>query len=275
YTNNVGLYYNRGMFSAAGLDGPPTTWDELVEFGQALTDGDSYGMMMGASGMGAFVFWPFAFQNGATLISDDGMTAEFGSPEGLEAWNFYSDLYLTHGIVPADIKSATTAWDQTFAPFIQERAAMVMSGDWATGAIVAGNPEIDFAVAPLPVGREAATVIGGYNLAIPPTSPNADAAWDFIAWLTAEEQAWILQEYSRIQARADIVDTEYATRDPLIQVFIEQSAVGRARATVPAWTEIEATIVANAWDSVILEQASPDDALATAVEQANELLADQ
>ncbi len=273
YTNNVGLFYNKGMFASAGVSAPPTTWDELVSIGKKLTGNGKYGLMLGAKGFGSFLFWPFAFQNGATLISDDGTKAEFGNTAGLEAWKFYSDLYLTDKIVPDDIKSANTSWDQVFAPFIQERAAMVMSGDWAIGAIKAGNPKIDFAVAPLPKGKEAATIIGGYNLGIPTTSKNVDAAWAFIEWLTAVEQEGILQSYNRIQARADIVGTEYARKDANIQVFIEQSSIGRARASVPAWDEIENTVVADAWDSVILGQASPDEAMSKAVSDTNDLLA--
>lgn len=274
YTNNVGLYYNKGLLDAASLTAP-TTWDELVSTATALTSGDQYGLMVGANSFGAFTWFPFAFQNQAQLISDDGKTAEFGSEVGLEAWQFYSDLYLTHKVIPEDIKAATTAWDQVFAPFIQGRVAMMPCGDWATNAIATGNPDIEFAVAPLPVGKEAATVIGGYNLAIPKTSSNADAAWDFIQWMTAQEQESILQSYKRIQARKDIVDTEYASSDPILQVFINQAAIGRFRATVPAWGEIEQSILADAWDSVILGQASPADALADAVEQTNELLAEE
>ena len=142
------------------------------------------------------------------------------------------------------------------------------------GVARGGTCAVDFSVAPLPKGKEAATVIGGYNLGIPATSQNADAAWAFIEWFTAKEQEGILQGYNRIQARADIVETEYAKQDPLIQVFIEQSAAGRARATVPAWDEIENTVMADAWDSVILGVALPADALADAVEQTNELLAE-
>jgi len=273
YTNNVGLYYNKGLLDAASLT-PPTTWDELVSTAEALTTGDQYGLMIGANSFGAFTWFPFAFQNGATLISKDGTKAEFGSPAGLESWQFYSDLYLTDKVVPEDIKAATTAWDQVFAPFIQQRAAMLFCGDWATYAISTGNPDIDFAVAPLPVGKEAATVIGGYNLAIPPTSSKADLAWDFITWFTAQEQEWILQSYNRIQSRSDIVDSEYAASDPNLQVFINQSSVGRARATVPQWGEIEQTILADAWDSVILGQAAPADALEEAVKKTDQLLAD-
>lgn len=272
YTNNVALFYNTKMFADAGIDSPPATWDELVEKGKKLTAGDKYGIMLGGGGFGAFEFWPFAWQNGATLISEDGTQAEFGSEAGLEAWTYYSGLYLTDKIVPDDIKSANQSWDQVFAPFIQERAAMVMSGDWAIFAFKEGNPGLEFSVAPLPKGKEAATVIGGYNLGIPASSKNTDAAWDFIAWLTAKEQENILQAYNRIQARADIVDSEYAKKDPLLQVFIEQSPVGRARASVPTWDEIENTIMADAWDSVILGQATPEEALSSAVKQTNDLL---
>lgn len=273
YTNNVGMYYNKKMLDAAGVT-PPTTWDELVSTSLALTSGEQYGLMLGASGFGAFTWFPFAFQNEATLISEDGKQAEFDSDAGQEAWQFYSDLYLVHKVIPEDIKSATTAWDQIFAPFIQERVAMLFSGDWATFAISSGNPDIEFAVAPLPVGKTAATVIGGYNLAIPKTSSKADLAWDFITWITAQEQEWILQSYKRIQARADIVDTDYAKSDPILQVFVEQSTIGRARATVPQWGEIEQTILANAWDSVILGQATPAEALAKAADETNKLLAE-
>ncbi|MGH2617606.1 MAG: ABC transporter substrate-binding protein, partial [Thermomicrobiales bacterium] len=274
YTNNVGLYYNQGLFTGAGIEAPPATWEELVSIGKELTSGEQYGLMLGSGGFGPFLGWPFVWQNGGSLLSEDGATAEFGNEAGLAAWQFYSGLYLSEGIVPEDIKSAGEAWDQLFAPFIQERTAMMFCGDWATFPITEGNPDLEFMVAPLPVGEEAATVIGGYNLAIPTTAPNPDASWAFIEWMTAVEQEWILQGYNRIQARADIVDTEYASQDPILQVFINQAAVGRARATVPAWDEIENTIMADTWDAIILEQATVEEAIASAVEQTNELLAE-
>ena len=149
---------------------------------------------------------------------------------------------------------------------------MMLTGDWGIQPVRKGNPKLDFGIAPLPKGKEAATVIGGYDLAIPATSKNVDAAWDFIRWLTAQEQEGVLQEYKRIQARKDIVDSAFAKQDPLIEVFVDQSAAGRARATVPQWDEIENTILADAWDSVILGQSKPADALNKAVQQTNDLL---
>lgn len=274
YTNNVALYWNKTMFQEAGLDGPPETWDQLVEFGKQLTKDDQYGLMLGTGGFGPFLWFPFAWQNGATLISDDGTEAVFASPEGIEAWEFYASLYLDEGIVPEDIKSAQESWDQYFAPFIQERAAMMMTGDWGIRPIREGNPDLDFGIAPLPVGNEAATVIGGYDLAIPVGSEKQDAAWAFLEWFTAQEQERILQGYNRIPARKSILDSEYASADPFTQVFIEQAAVGRARATVPEWSSIEDQILADAWTAVVLGQATPAEALTEAAEETNALLAE-
>ncbi len=274
YTNNVALYWNKTMFQEAGLDGPPETWDQLVEYGKQLTTDDQYGLMLGTAGFGPFLWFPFAWQNGAELISEDGTEALFASPEGIEAWEFLAGLYLDEGIVPEDIKSATESWDQYFAPFIQERVAMMMTGDWGIRPIREGAPDLDFGVAPLPVGKEAATVIGGYDLAIPVSSEKQAAAWDFLEWFTAQEQEPILQAYNRIPARKSILDSEYATEDPFTQVFIEQAAVGRARATVPEWSSIEDQILADAWTAVILGQAEPAEALTTAAEETNALLAE-
>lgn len=274
YTNNVALFWNKTMFKNAGLERAPADWNELVDFGKKLTGDGKYGLMLGSKGFGAFLWFPFAWQNGTTLISEDGKKAEFDSAAGQEAWQFYADLYLKEKIVPEDIKSATDSWDQLFAPFIQERVAMMMTGDWGIQPVQQGNAKLDFGIAPLPKGKEAATVIGGYDLAITTTSKKADAAWDFLKWLSAKEQESILESYKRIPARADITGSAYAKSDPLIEVFINQSPVGRARATVPQWNDIENTILADAWDSVVLGQSKPADALKQAAEQANEQLSE-
>ncbi len=272
YTNNVGLYWNKKQFQAAGLSGPPTTWQELVDYGKKLTSGNNYGLMLGSSGFGAFLWFPFAWQNGATLISDDGKTASFNSQAGQEAWQFYADLYLSQKIVPEDIKSARTSWDEYFAPFIQERVAMMMTGDWGIKPVQSGNPNLDFGIAPLPAGKQKATVIGGYDLAIPKTSKNQDSAWGFLQFLASKEQEPMLEGYGRVPARQDVGASDYAKQNPLLQAFIDQGSAGRARATVPQWNDIENTILADAWDSVILGQAKASDALNDAAQKTNDLL---
>jgi hypothetical protein len=66
--------------------------------------------------------------------------------------------------------------------------------------------------------------------------------------MTSNEQEAMLQSYGRLPAREEISGSNYAKQHPLFQAFVEafvdQGPVGRARATVPQWDQIENTILA-------------------------------
>ena len=105
-----------------------------------------------------------------------------------------------------------------------------------------------------------------------PTALNQDAAWGFLQFLTSNEQEAMLESYGRLPARQDISSSDYAKQHPLFQAFVDQGPAGRARATVPQWDQIENTIVADAWDSVVQGQSKPADALSQAAQKTNDLL---
>lgn len=46
--STIVAYYNKDKFKAAGLDpdAPPTTWDEMISMGKALTKDGAYGLMI-------------------------------------------------------------------------------------------------------------------------------------------------------------------------------------------------------------------------------------
>ncbi|HCI00720.1 MAG TPA: ABC transporter substrate-binding protein, partial [Alphaproteobacteria bacterium] len=50
--STIVAYYNKEQFAAAGLDpeAPPTTWDEIISMGKALTNDDTYGLMIPSTG---------------------------------------------------------------------------------------------------------------------------------------------------------------------------------------------------------------------------------
>ena len=56
-----GLYYNKQMFSAAGVQ-PPTNWEELVTDAKKLTNGTQYGFSLAAGSYTENAH--FAFING-------------------------------------------------------------------------------------------------------------------------------------------------------------------------------------------------------------------
>lgn len=271
YTNNVGLYYNRSLFQKAGIKAPPATWDELRSIGKELTGGDQYGLMLGANWYGPFLWWPFLWQNGGEIVDGDGTQAAFASPQGVEAWQFYADLYLKDKIVPETFLGVNGDWDQYMKPFMQGKVAMMMTGDWGLYMVDTGAPHLDYGVAPLPAGRQQASIVGGYDLVIPRGSSDVDGSWDFLKWLTAAPQEWVMASYERTPARKDVEGQAKFTKGKA-GVFAKQAQVARARPVVPKWSQVENSAMADAWDATIHRKQSPADAIKAAAEQASSVL---
>ena len=53
----VGLWYNLDLFEQAGIDGPPATWDELLEDVQTLKDAGITPLAVGAGDKWPAHFW--------------------------------------------------------------------------------------------------------------------------------------------------------------------------------------------------------------------------
>lgn len=271
--NNVGLFWNKRMFAEAGIDAPPTTWEGLLDAALELTHDEQYGFMMGALGYGAYLWWPWLWQNGGSILTEDLTKAAFNDDAGREAWQFYADLNLVHGVVPPTFLTVTQSWDAYTDPFVAEKVAMMTTGSWGIASIETVNPELDYAIAPVPGRDRTATVVGGNALAVSAESAKADEAWKLIEYLVSSDQRSVLEDVSRMSARRDVLETEYVRSDPDRQTFAEQAEIAVARPSIPNWGEIEWGVMAETWDSVIHEQAAPLDALAQAQTEVDKLLA--
>jgi multiple sugar transport system substrate-binding protein len=268
-TSNVALFWNKKMFAKAGINAAPTTWDELRSAAKELTGGGKYGYMLGAKGYGSFLFWPWLWQNGGTIADPQNTKATFNDAAGLEAWEFYADLYLKDKVVPPTFLGVTDSWDQFTQPFMTEQVAMMAIGDWGIAPLAKGNPGLEYEVAPLPKKVKSATVLGGNAVGITKAAKDADLAWNFVSWLTAAGQESVLEKgYQRIPARTDVTGSAFAKADQARSVFVEQASVAVTRPTVPNWGDIEWGVMADAWDSVIQKKKSPADALNAAASAA-------
>ena len=84
---NMGLVYNRKLFTQAGLDpaNPPKTWDDVREAAKKIAAlGPGY-VGYGEYSAGNTGGWHFAaelYARGGSMVSDDGKTAAFNSDEG-------------------------------------------------------------------------------------------------------------------------------------------------------------------------------------------------
>lgn len=275
YVNNMVLYYNKQLFQKAGIGNPPTTWAELQEDVQKLKAIGKYGLNFPLGSPGGYTIVSFLQQNGNQVIdtSGDKPKVVFNDESGVEAFTFLTELYTKYDGMPESVKS-TLSWDQVFAPFIQEDVGMVLSGDWAINAIKKGNPNLDYGMAPLPVGKFAATTLGGYNMSINKNTKSVDAAWEFIKWLSAKEQSGILESYSRIPARKDVVDSDFVKNNPTYDVFIKETVNSKSRPVVTQWQQVQ-TWLGDAFAAVIMGSATPKEALDKYAKMTDDLLNNQ
>jgi multiple sugar transport system substrate-binding protein len=182
------MYYNKDMFAAAGIEEPGTTPMSREEFEGALetlasTNADVAPIAIGTAFQGATMFQTLIKQFGGALVSDDGTTATFNSPEGVEALTYVNDLKQQYS------PEISGAGDPEVNVFKQGQAAIVFHGPWHISDLQQ-LPWVGFAPVPQ-VGDQFAVWAGSHQLALTTDDPAAQAAaacW--IKWLSENSAEW-------------------------------------------------------------------------------------
>ncbi|WP_405013955.1 ABC transporter substrate-binding protein [Kitasatospora sp. NBC_01539] len=193
YSMTYGLYYNKKLFQAAGIERPPATWDELVTDGKKLTAGDKYGIAVEGGNGSENVHHAFTFakQHGADFFDASGKPT-FDGPDQVAAIKQYVDMIAKDKIAAAG--NAEYANNQSVTDFATGKAAMLM---WqSAGANLKShgmNPE-EYGVAPIPVPAGASgdklttSMVAGINLAVFKNTKNTAGALDFVKFMTSKDE---------------------------------------------------------------------------------------
>ncbi len=273
------LFYRTDMFEAAGLAGPPTTWDELVSYAEALTedtnnDGqpDIYGIGL-FGGWGAFEFYPWFWQAGGEMLKEeDGkILPAFNSPEGVAALQFWVDLVKKYQVMPDGL--ATAGEDDVKGPFMAGQMAMFTSGPWTVASLKeATDIEGKWSIAPLPEGKEAASVLGGMDLILLQQSEQKEEAARFLNfWMQDEIQLDWAKSLSLLPVKKSLYADPFFQTDPLMQAFAATLEVARSRPTIPQAGEVD-DLFGQAIQAALSGAKSPQEALDEAAQQAAEIL---
>jgi multiple sugar transport system substrate-binding protein len=188
----TGLFYRTDLFEAAGIAEPPKTWQEFEAAAKKLTNKaeKKYGFILFAT-EAAYYWYPWLWQAGGRLLSEDGKQIAFNSDEGRRAAEFYVGL---REYAPEDFFNSNS-YDGRVA-FANGTVAMYVAGAWFAGTLRNEFPDIGglWASAPLPQDKQCATTIAGDTLVIFQASKNKDAAWKWIEFLSAPQNmaAWNL-----------------------------------------------------------------------------------
>lgn len=141
------LFVNDDLLEEAGVDGAPSTWDELYDAAEAVseeTDAYGYGLPLGSEEAQAEAGLWF-FGAGGGYGDENEITVD--SPENIEAAEFMQSLS-EDGLTQPDAGSTqrTPMLDQ----FIQGQFGMAMGLPQLIGMIDERNPELNYSIHDIP-----------------------------------------------------------------------------------------------------------------------------
>lgn len=267
--NDLGLMYNKNLFTAAGLDPakPPTTWDELKADAAAIkqkTGKPGFELFTQAGTDGEGLTWNFQvslWQAGGQFLNQDNSKAAFNTSAGREALQFWVDL--------VKAKSSPLApWGE----FEKGKAASAQEGSWMVGVWKAQAP-FPFAAAqiPHPSDGKAATNLGGEQATVYSTASKAHqkAAAEFLAWFVDPAQNLIWSEKTgflpvRQSVATGSTYTAYVqTQSPDTKPFVDALPTAHARPNTPAYPKASLAF-AKQIEQALYGKKSVDAALADA-----------
>jgi len=199
------LYYNKKLMRDAGLDPnkPPATGKDLETMAAKLNKKDSAGKLVqygfiptiqtGMPAAGNAFMWLWLTSTGGEFVNADGTKYTVNNPKFVQAVDWATKFFDNYcGGAESTSAFLQSAAQGTQDPFNTQKLAMKVDGDWAY-ADTASLPDLDFALAPVPVPDQAGsfrtTFSCGSMYTISSTAKNPDAAYQFIKWLSGPDGA--------------------------------------------------------------------------------------
>ena len=188
------MYYNKGLFEAAGQDFPPSkaseawTWDELVEVAKQLTVDRNGNNAASAEfdpdnietfGISFPTWWggylPLIYSNGGQFASDDGTELLLNQPAAVEVLQAMQDLIYVHHVAPTPAQSESLP----SADIMMQtgKVAMAIDGHWKV--LDYSQLGFEWSMGVLPYFKEPTTILLGAPSVIFAGTEHPDAAFEF------------------------------------------------------------------------------------------------
>ena len=176
------LYYNRDLFTAAGVAEPKPGWtvEDFKTAATKLTTGGTFGFATASADLN-FLAWVLTL-NGAQPVENGSLALT--SPAFVDGYKQYVALMQANKIAPA---LTADSWTQMIEQFSSGKAAMMVEGPWSVIS-VKGQAKFSLGVAPMPAGAAGSkTYTAGSGFGIPQSCKDQEAAFQAIVSMTGDK----------------------------------------------------------------------------------------
>lgn len=252
------LFYNGTLFEQAGLDpnDPPETWDEVLQYGQAIKEAnpDVEALHVATTGAssGEWIAQALIYSNGGSILSEDRSTITFNEEGGMGAMQMLRDMADAgvHGTMTEE-EAAEAFSNGNLAMYLQSSAVHASMKK----AAEAGGWDLYGAAMPAFTGKEAVPTNSGSALFVfTQDEAKRDAVWRFLQFVSSDRGYEIITaEIGYLPLRPALVEEggalyEFAQKNPLLGVNMEQMT--RMRQTTAFPTENWQTLSASLYEMV-------------------------
>ena len=266
------MYYNADMLAAAGFAKPPATWDDFMAVCAKVSKAPDQFCYAIGSDASRFASW--VWSRGGELLAPDGKSAAFHD-QGLASLQFLNTLVQKNYAYVV----AKQFGDQT--DFAAQKTAFTFGSSagipFYNKAVTGSSKPFKWDVAPTPHTTPNPVVdVYGPSAVIFNNAPDkAQAAWRFVKFLMSPEAnaKWVAAT-SYFPARKSTLDQlkDFMSKNALYAGLVGNLPFGKTEPQIAPWTPIRG-VLADAITAVATGAGTPDDAINTAVQKANAILA--
>lgn len=231
------LFYNKTLFTQAGITKPPTTWDELLADAQKITALGGgvygYGMPLGSEEAQAETsIW--AYGAGASWEKDGKMTID--TPEATEALTYMKKMIDQKVTQP---NPGATDRTPLLDVFIQGKIGMIEGLPPIVGQIKAKAPNLDWAIAPSPTkdGKPVTLGVADYFVGFNKDEDKQDSIAKFLDFFYQKDN-YVKFNDNEGFIPATKSGADAAAAKPELKTFLESLPDAKFYpATNPAWAQ--------------------------------------
>ncbi|WJY14384.1 ABC transporter substrate-binding protein [Pectobacteriaceae bacterium CE90] len=274
------LYYNKTMFTQAGIHQPPQNWQELLADAKKLTDKSKgqWGIMLPSTNddYGGWIFSALVRANGGNYYNENYPgEVYYNSPTTIGALRFWQDLIYKDNVMPAGVLNSK----QISAAFFSGKLGMTMLSTGALGFMRENTKGFELGVAMLPAKIQRAVTIGGASLVSfrGISEDQKKAAYTFLKYLVSPKinGSWsrFTGYFSPRKASYDTPEMKaYLAKDPRAVIALEQLKYAH-----PWYATYETVAVRKAMENQLAAvvndaKVTPEAAVKTAQQEADAIM---